>query len=164
MTALAAGILIFMKNKTTENAPVLSSEGFIGKSEIVIADGHMTPEALLALGRLSDPQVSPDGQHIMYGVSYTSVEDNRSVRNLYICKIDGTDNQMITQSGKSIANARWSNDGKHIAFMVGGQICVADIELKDGDIVSDIYSVTTTDTLIQFTNKMHPPNNGECKF
>ena len=132
MAALAAGILIFMKNKTTENAPVLSSEGFIGKSEIVITDGHMTPEALLALGRLSDPQVSPDGQHIMYGVSYTSVEDNRSVRNLYICKIDGTDNQMITQSGKSIANARWSNDGKHIAFMVGGQICVADIELKDG--------------------------------
>ena len=61
MAGLAAGILIFMKNKTTENAPVLNSEGFIGKSEIVITDGHMTPEVLLALGRLSDPQVSPDG-------------------------------------------------------------------------------------------------------
>ena len=132
MAALATGILIFMKNMTTENGPVLSSEGFIGKSEIVITDGHMTPEALLAFGRLSDPQVSPDGQYILYGVSYTSVEDNRSVRNLYICKLDGTDNQLITQSGKSIANARWSSDGKHIAFMVGGQICVADIELKDG--------------------------------
>ena len=132
MAALAAGILIFMKNKTTENGPVLSSEGFIGKSEIAVTDGHMTPEVLLALGRLSDPQVSPDGQYILYGVSYTSVEDNRSVRNLYICKLDGTDNQLITQSGKSVANARWSADGKHIAFMVGGQICVADIELKDG--------------------------------
>ena len=132
MAALAAGILIFMKNKTTENGPVLSSEGFIGKSEIVITDGHMTPEALLAFGRLSDPQVSPDGQYILYGVSYTSVEDNRSVRNLYICKLDGSDNQLLTQSGKSIANARWSADGKHIAFMVGGQICVAGIEPVDG--------------------------------
>ena len=132
MAALATGILIFMKNMTTENGPVLSSEGFIGKSEIAVTDGHMTPEVLLALGRLSDPQVSPDGQYILYGVSYTSVEDNRSVRNLYICKLDGTDNQLITQSGKSVANARWSADGKHIAFMVGGQICVADIELKDG--------------------------------
>ena len=132
MAALAAGILIFMKNKTTENAPVLSSEGFIGKSEIVITDGHMTPEVLLALGRLSDPQVSPDRQHIMYGVSYTSVEENRSVRNLYICKLDGTDNQMITQSGKSISNARWSADGKQIVFMTGGQICVAKIECTDG--------------------------------
>ena len=132
MAGLAAGILIFMKNKTTENAPVLNSEGFIGKSEIVITDGHMTPEVLLALGRLSDPQVSPDGQHIMYGVSYTSVEENRSVRNLYICKLDGSDNQLVTKSGKSISNARWSADGKHIAFMTGGQICVAGIELVDG--------------------------------
>ena len=132
MAALATGILIFMKNMTTENGPVLSSEGFIGKSEIAVTDGHMTPEVLLALGRLSDPQVSPDGQYILYGVSYTSVEDNRSVRNLYICKLDGTDNQLITQSGKSVANARWSADGKHIAFMVGGQICVAGIELNDG--------------------------------
>ena len=132
LAALAAGILIFMKNKTTEKEPVISSDGFIGKSEIVISDGHMTPEALLAFGRLSDPQVSPDGQYIMYGVSYTSVEENRSVRNLYICKLDGSDNQLITKSGKSINNARWSADGKHIAFMIGGQICVAGIELVDG--------------------------------
>ena len=132
LAALAAGILIFMKNKTTEKEPVISSDGFIGKSEIVISDGHMTPEALLAFGRLSDPQVSPDGQYIMYGVSYTSVEENRSVRNLYICKLDSSDNQLITKSGKSINNARWSADGKHIAFMIGGQICVAGIELVDG--------------------------------
>ena len=132
LAALASGILIFMKNMTTEKRDVLNSEGFIGKSEIVISDGRMTPEALLALGRLSDPQVSPDGKYILYGVSYTSVEDNRSVRNLYICKIDGSDNQMITKSGKSINNARWSADGKHIAFLTGGQICVADIELIDG--------------------------------
>ena len=132
LAALATGILIFMKNADNEMKPVIDSEGFIGKSEIAIKDGHMTPEALLAFGRLSDPQVSPDGEYIMYGVSYTSVEENRSVRNLYICKLDGSDNQMITKSGKSISNARWSADGKHIAFMVGGQICVAAIELNDG--------------------------------
>ncbi len=132
LAALAAGILIFMKNVDTEKKPVIDSEGFIGKSEIVIKDGHMTPEALLAFGRLSDPQVSPDGKHILYGVSYTSVEENRSVRNLYICNLDGSDNQMITKSGKSISNARWSADGKQIVFMVGGQICVAGIELADG--------------------------------
>ena len=67
LTALAAGILIFMNNVDTEKKPVIDSEGFIGKSEIVIKDGHMTPEALLAFGRLSDPQVSPDGKHILYG-------------------------------------------------------------------------------------------------
>ena len=43
------------------------TEGYIGKSEIVIEDGKMSPEALLAFGRMSDPQVSPDGKHILYG-------------------------------------------------------------------------------------------------
>ena len=100
LAALATGVITLMKKsqKTQE-------EGFIGKSDIVVVNGHMTPEVLLAFGRLSDPQVSPDGKHILYGVSYTSVKENRSVRNLYICNIDGSDNQMVTKSGKSIANA-----------------------------------------------------------
>ena len=132
LTGLAAGILIFMKNVDTEQKPVIDSDGFIGKSDIVIEDGHMTPEALLAFGRLSDPQVSPDGKHILYGVSYTSVEDNRSVRNLYVCNLDGSSNQLLTKSGKSIANARWSSDGKNIAFLLGGQIYSAPISCTDG--------------------------------
>ena len=52
-----------MANKKT----ALTKEGHIAKSEIVIKDGVMTPEALLAFGRLSDPQVSPDGKHIAIG-------------------------------------------------------------------------------------------------
>ena len=107
-------------------------DGFIGRSGIKVENGHMTPEVLLAFGRLSDPQVSPDGKHILYGVSYTSVADNRSVRNLYICNLDGTGEQLLTKSGKSISNARWSSDGKKIAFLKGGQIWTAEISLKKG--------------------------------
>ena len=132
MAAFSAGILIYMKHVEPEIKSVIDSEGFIGKSEIVIKDGHMTPEALLAFGRLSDPQVSPDGKHILYGVSYTSVEDNRSVRNLYISNLDGSDNQLLTKSGKSINNARWSADGKKIVFLMGGQIYAMPVSLKDG--------------------------------
>ena len=129
-TALAAGILALTSCTMTENG--INSEGYIGKSDIVIEDGRMTPEALLAFGRLSDPQVSPDGKHILYGVSYTSTADNRSVRNLFICNLDGSDNQQITESGKSISNARWSSDGKHIVFLMGGQIWSAEIGGEDG--------------------------------
>ena len=127
LAALAVGVITLMKKSQTTQ-----EEGFIGKSGIVVEDGHMTPEVLLAFGRLSDPQVSPDGKYILYGVSYTSVEDNRSVRNLYICNLDGSDNQLLTQSGKSIANARWSSDGKHIAYLKGGQIWTAAVGLKKG--------------------------------
>ena len=133
LAALSAGILIFMKQVEPEKKPILDSEGFIGKSEITITDGIMTPEVLLALGRLSDPQVSPDGKHILYGVSYTSVEENRSVRNLYICDLDGSNNQLLTKSGKSINNARWSADGKSIIFLMGGQIYSMAVSCSDGN-------------------------------
>ena len=142
-TAVAAGIIALTSCTMTENG--ISSEGYVGKSDIVIEDGRMTPEALLAFGRLSDPQVSPDGKHIMYGVSYTSVADNRNVRNLFICNIDGSDNQQLTESGKSISNARWSADGKHITFLMGGQIWAADAvsdggkwSLKDARQISNV--------------------------
>ena len=127
LAALATGVITLMKkSQTTQKGD------FIGKSDIVVENGHMTPEVLLALGRLSDPQMSPDGKHILYGVSYTSVEENRSVRNLYICDLEGSDNQLITKSGKSIVNARWSSDGKHIAYIKGGQIWTAKVSLKKG--------------------------------
>ena len=135
MAALSAGILIYMENASTNQQQAntgIDNEGFIGKSEITVEDGHMTPETLLALGRLSDPEVSPDGKYILYGVSYTSVEDNRSVRNLYICNLDGSENQLLTKSGKSINNARWSADGKHIVFLMAGQIYSMAVSLADG--------------------------------
>ena len=127
LAALAIGIIIFMK----KGEDTINSEGYIGRSDISITDGHMTPEALLAFGRLSDPQVSPDGSKVLYGVSYTSANENRSVRNLFICNLDGSDNQQLTKSGKSISNARWSSDGKSIAFIMGGQIWTAGITCKN---------------------------------
>ena len=128
LAAIAAGIIVMMKKEKNE----LPAEGYIGRSEIVIEDGKMTPEALLAFGRLSDPQVSPDGKHILYGVSYTSTADNRSVRNLFMCNIDGSDNQQLTFSGKSISNARWHNDGTGIYFMMQGQVWSSQLKNAKG--------------------------------
>ena len=95
---------------------------YVGPSDIRIEDGKMTPEVLLALGRLSDPQLSPDGETILYGVSYQSIPENRAVRNLFLCNIDGSGKVQLTRSGKSISNARFSPDGQYIFYLKGGQI------------------------------------------
>ena len=121
LAGIAVGTILFMKKDNDKT----NDDGFIGRSEIVIEDGKMTPEVLLAFGRLSDPQVSPDGKLLIYGVSYTSTEDNRSCRNLYISNLDGSDRQLLTQSGKSISNARWSNNGEYVIYLKGGQIHIA---------------------------------------
>ena len=97
-------------------------QGYIGPSDIQIPDGRMTPEVLLSLGRLSDPQLSPDGKTILYGVSYNSIAENRSCRNLFTLPVSGGDPTQLTMDGKSISNARWSPDGKYIYFISGGQV------------------------------------------
>ena len=139
LAGIAVGIVMIMgKNRNS-----FTGEGYIGESDIVIENGQMTPEALLALGRLSDPQISPDGEYILYGVSYTSVKDNRSCRNLFICRKDGSERQQITKSGKSISNARWINGGKGLAFIMGGQIWTANIRTgKEGWKVTGLTQVS----------------------
>ncbi len=112
---LGLGILMSCNTKQDES-------GYVGPAEITIADGVMTPETLLSLGRLSDPQLSPDGSKILYGVSYTSIQDNRSCRNLFLCNPDGSGRVQLTRYAKSVGNARWSPDGKEIWFVQGGQI------------------------------------------
>ncbi len=127
--AVAAVVLIVMGIFAKEKES--AGNGFIGKSEIRIEDGKMTPEVLLAFGRLSDPQLSPDGKKLLYGVSYNSVGENRSCRNLYISNLDGSGAQLATRSGKSLSNARWSADGRKVAYLMDGQIWIAKVR-KDG--------------------------------
>ena len=127
LAALTISALMMMNCKSEETAA-----DYIGPSEIEITDGKMTPEALLAFGRLSDPQLSPDGKHILYGVSYTSVEENRSCRNLFIVNADGTEPRQLTKDGKSISCARWIDGGKGIAYIQGGQIWKGTVRGIDG--------------------------------
>ncbi len=170
-TAIAAGILALTSCSMTETG--ISNEGYIGKSDIVIENGRMTPEVLLAFGRLSDPQISPDGTKILYGVSYTSTSDNRSVRNLFICNLDGSDNQQLTQSGKSINNARWSSDGKHITFLMGGQIWTSDFkggELQNVRQISEVpagvgeFKISPDESKVMYISyvKSHVKSPDDC--
>ena len=124
---LGAALLALAACNKQEMKP---QEGYIGPSQLEIADGHMTPEVLLALGRLTDPQLSPDKKTILYGVSYTSIEENRSVRNLFTIPVEGGQPTQLTMDGKSIASARWSPDGQSVFFLQGGKLFEA--PYKDG--------------------------------
>ncbi len=74
-------------------------------------------DALFAFGRVSDPRVSPDGKKILYGVSYESVEHNRSNRDLYEMGIDGSNPTRLTRTATSENNAVWIDGGARIAYM-----------------------------------------------
>ena len=98
-----------------------TDSGEIAKPENLAAGGHFTAEIMHQLGKVSDPQVSPDGSRILFGVTYTSIEQNKGVRQLFVMDIDGANRTQITHSGKSCSNARWLDDGT-ILYLSGGQL------------------------------------------
>lgn len=89
----------------------------IDKPEFKSANRTFDIEALEALGRVSGPAVSPDGKKVLYGVSYESVEQNKSNNELYVMNIDGSNATRLTHTPQSEGQAAWINGGKEIAFV-----------------------------------------------
>lgn len=89
----------------------------IGKSTTKLDSEIMTPEVLWSFGRLGDVQVSPDGNKIIYGVSYYSVPENKSNRELFVMNADGSDVKQLTKTAKGEYNAIWKPDGTKIGYM-----------------------------------------------
>lgn len=94
-----------------------NSQKLIDKPEFKSTDRVFNIEALEALGRVSNPQVSPDGSKILYGVSYESVEQNKSNNELYVMNVDGSDVCRLTRTAMSENEAAWIDGGNRIAFV-----------------------------------------------
>jgi len=101
---------------TACNTPQKDTD-IIGKNNLKIENGRMTPEALWALGRLGDVQVSPDGTQLLYGVTYYSVAKSKSNREIFVINTDASNARQITHSTKSEYAAKWVKNGTRIAFL-----------------------------------------------
>lgn len=89
----------------------------IDKPDFKPENREYTIDALEALGRVSAPAVSPDGKKVLYGISYESVEQNKSNLDLYVMNPDGSDNQRLTRTAESENGYAWIDEGRKIAFM-----------------------------------------------
>ena len=89
----------------------------ITKNQLTLSSDIMTPEVLWSFGRLGDVQVSPDGQKILYGVSYYSIEQNRSNRELFVMNVDGSEKVQLTETPQNEFNAIWHPDGERIVYL-----------------------------------------------
>ncbi len=89
----------------------------IDKTDYKSETGIFDIDALEALGRVGGIQVSPDGTKVLFGISYESIEENRSNRDLYVKPIDGGDSVRLTRTPKSESGEVWIDNGERIAFM-----------------------------------------------
>lgn len=110
-------IVMSMTLLATTAAGVAAEEAIIDKPDFKSTDGKYTIEVLEALGSVKDPVVSPDNKKILYGVSYESVEQNKSNLDLYTMDINGQNKTRITRTAKSESNATWVAGGSKIAFI-----------------------------------------------
>ena len=115
---MATSLLLGACNPATDvNVKETGDKNLIGKSDIRIKDGRMTPEALWAMGRIGGMNVSPDGKRVVYTVAYYSVPENKSNREVFVMNADGWDNKQITKTGFAENEAVWIKGGTKIAFL-----------------------------------------------
>jgi dipeptidyl aminopeptidase/acylaminoacyl peptidase len=72
---------------------------------------------MLAMDRISEPQVSPDGRSVVFVVRVTDLAGNRGSTDLWAVGTDGTGLRRMTSHSASESNPRWSPDGKAIYFL-----------------------------------------------
>lgn len=116
--------------------PELSSSGRVHTSLLTTQSSHrMTPEILMSLKRVNDPQISPDGKWVLYSVNAVSVEENKGNTDLWLVPITGGTPRQLTTAKGGDYNGRWSPDGKTIAFIStrDGSPQIYTIEVSGGE-------------------------------
>jgi dipeptidyl aminopeptidase/acylaminoacyl peptidase len=103
-------------DKMKKTSTSTTSESSRGRSRRPV-----TPEDLLQLHVVSDPQISPDGSTILFAKKHVG-ERNEYETNLWlVATADSRDRSSSAPrqftSGKRDAHGRWSPDGKQVAFI-----------------------------------------------
>ncbi|HKE00349.1 MAG TPA: S9 family peptidase [Planctomycetota bacterium] len=95
----------------------------------------LTVDDMLAMERVSDPQVSPDGKWVAFTLRTTDMEANRGRNDVWVAAIDGSSTRRLTTHPDSDSGARWMPDGKSLVFLStrGGSSQVWRIAVAGGE-------------------------------
>jgi len=72
---------------------------------------------MLAMDRIGEPTVSPDGRWIAFSLRVTDLDANRGRTDLWLTDLDGKVLRRLTNNPSADFNPRWSPDGKTIYFL-----------------------------------------------
>ena len=88
----------------------------------------ITFEDFAAVKGVSDPQLSPDGSSVLYALRTTDVEANGRSTVTQLVPFTGGTPRAFPDDTTRAAEARWSPDGRRVAWIVGGQLWVANAD------------------------------------
>jgi dipeptidyl aminopeptidase/acylaminoacyl peptidase len=96
----------------------LAANGAAGAQTAAAADTHpFSIRDMLAMDRISEPAVSPDGKSIVFTLRTTDLEGNRGRTDLWLTDLEGKTLRRLTSHPSADFNPRWAPDGRTIYFL-----------------------------------------------
>ena len=94
---------------------------------------RLEPQDLYAIKLVEDPQITPDGERIAYGVAEIDRESYEYHRSIWVTDAAGTAEPRRFTGGDNDSSPRWSPDGRALAFVRGpvGEVKPKDKEERD---------------------------------
>ncbi|HEY4879942.1 MAG TPA: S9 family peptidase [Candidatus Acidoferrales bacterium] len=94
----------------TTAASVASGKPAAGKHVLTVDDYFRMKE-------LDDPQISPDGKWVAYTVKTANLKEDKNEERIWMVAASGGAAIPLTAEKSSSSHARWSPDGKYLAFL-----------------------------------------------
>jgi dipeptidyl aminopeptidase/acylaminoacyl peptidase len=122
----------------------------VGQAPQGSAKRPFTFEDMMALKRVGDPQVSPDGKWVAFSAVEVNLDANTRTPHIWIVPLSGGEAKQLFSSGPGEDRPRFSPDGKSLAFTSsrdgGSQVWVSDFDTATGTLVGEPKKITSIST------------------
>lgn len=122
----------------------------------------ITFDDFLSVRATSDPQISPDGRNVLYAVRVADLAANRRATRTFLLPVTGGTPKQFPANDVFASEARWSTDGRRIAYVDGGQLWVADADGANRKKLTTLNGGATgpvwapTGSMIAFSTSVYP--------
>lgn len=95
---------------------LIAAMAFLYCDQAIAQSDVLTLENVFDLEYVSDTQISPDGEQVVYQRNFMDIMDDQRQSNLWIVNTDGSRHRPLTSGNNNNFSARWSPSGDRLLF------------------------------------------------